>query len=169
LQERLHAEPEHAKPGMQIRPAVSADLPRLKEISLASFGPITWQRAVDRIFGPLNGLDWRDRWRRRVEKAFAEQTILVLEEEGKILGYACGSVDSTLGLGHIDILAVDPPAQGKGYGRRLLRAIEEYFRAQGATHVQLESLSDNETANRLYIRDGYQQLASHINWFKKIG
>lgn len=153
---------------MQIRPATPGDLPRLVEVSLASFGPITWQRTVDRIFGPLHGHDWRDRWRRRVEKATQEQTILVLEENNEMLGYACGTLDTTLGLGHIDILAVDPSAQGKGYGLKLLRAIEDHFQSQGATHVTLESLVDNEIANALYERHGYQRLAQHINWFKKL-
>ncbi len=153
---------------MAIRPATAADLPRLIEVSLASFGPITWQRNIDRLFGPLKGRDWRERWKRRVEKAFGEQTILVLEENGALLGYACGTVDDPIGLGHIDILAVDPGARGKGYGRRLLRAIEQHFAASGATHVTLESLSDNEVANSLYRRDGYQELARHLNWFKKL-
>ena len=153
---------------MPVRLATSADLPRLIEVSLASFGPITWQRTVDRLFGPLNGHDWRNRWKRRVEKAMQEQTILVLEENGGILGYGCGTLDSALGLGHIDILAIDPAAQGKGHGRRLLRAMEGHFQRQGATHVTLESLADNETANSLYERHGYQRLAQHINWFKKL-
>jgi len=152
-----------------IRPAHSADLPRLIEVSLASFGPITWQRTVDDRFGPLKGHDWKDRWRRRVEKAFQEQTILVLEQDGKFLGYACGTVDAAIGLGHIDILAVDPSAQGRGHGRRLLHAIEEHFLAHGATHLTLESLVDNEPANSLYRAEGYQQLAQHFNWVKKIG
>src|SRR5712692_885281 len=154
---------------MPIRPATPSDLPRLIDLSLASFGPITWQRAVDRIFGPLRGQDWQARWRRRVEKAAREQTILVLEEDGAILGYACGTLDSVLGLAHIDILAVDPSAQGKGSGRRLLAAMEDHFRAQGATHLTLESLIDNDVANSLYERHGYQRLAQHINWFKKLG
>lgn len=151
-----------------IRFGTPEDLPRLIEVSLASFGEITWQRTVDRLFGPLNGHDWRERWRRRVEKAMREQTFLVLVENGEILGYACGTVDGAIGVGHLDILAVDPPAQGKGFGRRLLRAIQEYFLSQGATHITFESLVDNETANSLYRKEGFHQVASHFNWFKKI-
>ncbi|HYM09547.1 MAG TPA: GNAT family N-acetyltransferase [Bryobacterales bacterium] len=154
---------------MRTRPAVPGDLPRIIEVSLAAFETVTWQRTVDRTFGPLQGLDWRERWRRRMEKAFQEETFLVLEENQQILGYACGTVDTAIGLGHIDILAVDPAARGRGCGRHLLSTMEELFRSQGATHVTLESLVDNETANSLYRRTGYQQLAQHINWFKKLG
>lgn len=153
---------------MPIRAAIPTDLSKLIEISLASFGPITWQRAVDRIFGPLNGQDWQARWRRRIEKAAGEQTILVLEEDGAMLGYTGGTLDPALRLAHIDILAIDPSAQGKGHGRRLLSAMEDHFRSQGAAHVTLESLIDNDVANSLYERHGYQRLAQHINWFKKL-
>jgi ribosomal protein S18 acetylase RimI-like enzyme len=153
---------------MAIRPATEADLPRVIELSLASFGPITWQRSVDRLFGPLKGRDWRERWKQRVEKAFREQIMLVLEEDGRVVGYACGTIDEPIGLGHIDILAVDPAARRKGHGRELLRAIEKHFSQHGATHVTLESLADNEAANALYRRTEYQDLARHINWFKKI-
>jgi len=50
----------------------------------------------------------------------------------------------------------------------LRRAIEEHFAAQGAGHVTLESLTDNETATGLYQREGYRAMAQHINWFKKL-
>ncbi|MBI3698618.1 MAG: hypothetical protein HY238_27740, partial [Acidobacteria bacterium] len=53
-------------------------------------------------------------------------------------------------------------------GLLLLRAMEEHFLGRGASHVTLESLTGNETANALYRREGYQDLARHINWFKKI-
>ena len=151
-----------------IRFGKADDLARLIEVSLASFGTVTWQREVDRLYGPLNGLDWRERWRRRVERAMGEQTFLVLEQDGVIQGYACGALDAATGLGHIDILAVDPAAQGRGVGRRLLRAIEEHFRSLGAAHVTLESLVDNETANSLYRKDGYREMARHVNWFKRL-
>lgn len=154
---------------MRTRPAVPGDLPRIIEVSLAAFETVTWQRTVDRVFGPLKGLDWRERWRLRMAKAFQEETFLVLEESEQIIGYACGTLDDATGVGHIDILAVDPAARRRGCGRHLLSAMEELFRSQGATHVTLESLVDNETANSLYRRTGYQQLAQHINWFKKLG
>ena len=151
-----------------IRPATAADLPRLVEISLASFGPITWQRAIDEKFGPLHGHDWQDRWHRRVEKAFQAQDFLVLEEDGRLLGYACGVVDPAIALGHLDILCIDPAGQGRGLGRLLLRAIQQHFASQGATHVTLESLTDNHTASALYRAEGFEILANHWNWFKKI-
>jgi ribosomal protein S18 acetylase RimI-like enzyme len=151
-----------------IRFGTPADLPRLEEVSLAAFGAVTWQREVDRRFGPLHGLDWRERWRLRVQRALREQTFLVLEESGTIVGYACGTVDKAIGLGHLDIVAVDPAHQGQGYGRRLLEAIADWFRSEGAGYMTFESLTDNEGANALYRKEGFEVVASHYNWFKKI-
>ncbi|MEW9534317.1 GNAT family N-acetyltransferase [Microbispora sp. NPDC049125] len=38
--------------------------------------------------------------------------------------------------GHIDLIAVDPAAQGRGIGRALLEAAEEWLRAQGAIEAR---------------------------------
>lgn len=97
-----------------------------------------------------------------------EETFLVLVEDDRIAGYACGTVDRASGLGHLDILAVDPACQGKGHGRQLLHAFEDWLRSQGAGHLTFESLTDNDAANHLYLEEGFQALASHYNWFKKI-
>jgi ribosomal protein S18 acetylase RimI-like enzyme len=151
-----------------IRLGTPDDLPRLIEVSLASFGTVTWQRTVDSVFGPLNGLDWRERWRRRVERAMQEETFFVLVEDDRVAGYACGTVDPAIGVGHLDILAVDPACQGKGHGRQLLHAFQDWLRSQGAAHLTFESLTDNDAANHLYLKEGFQAVASHYNWFKKI-
>ncbi len=151
-----------------IRFGTPEDLPRLVEVSLAAFATVTWQREIDRRFGPLHGLDWRERWRRRVEKAMREGTFLVLEDEGRVVGYACGTADPVVGVGHLDIVAVDPGYQGRGFGRRLLHAFKDWVRAEGCGYLTFESLTDNEPANALYRREGFEILASHYNWFKKI-
>ncbi len=39
--------------------------------------------------------------------------------------------------GYVDLLAVDPSCQGRGWGRELVAAAEEWLRAGGATEVRL--------------------------------
>jgi ribosomal protein S18 acetylase RimI-like enzyme len=151
-----------------IRRATREDFTAVTDVALASFAAVTWQRTVDELYGPLNGHDWQARWRRRMERALREQVCLVLESSGQIIGFACGWVDSALSLAHLDLIGITPAAQGQGHGRRLLRAMEEAFRAQGAAFLTLESLIANDTANALYKAEGFLQVASHWNWFKKI-
>ena len=46
---------------LTFRLATPNDTPRLEELALAGFGPITWARTVNEKFGDLNGKDWKER------------------------------------------------------------------------------------------------------------
>ena len=50
---------------LAFRLAAPQDYEPLEKLTLESIEPITWLRTVDARFGPLNGLDWRARWRLR--------------------------------------------------------------------------------------------------------
>jgi ribosomal protein S18 acetylase RimI-like enzyme len=60
------------------------------------------------------------------------------------------------GIAYVDILAVDPAAQGRGIGTALLQAVFAAARAAGLHRVQLGVASDNANATRLYERAGMQ-------------
>ncbi|HJZ70747.1 MAG TPA: GNAT family N-acetyltransferase [Vicinamibacterales bacterium] len=68
---------------------------------------------------------------------------------------------------------IAPAARGLGLGRRLLRELEEYARASGATIVRLETNRALREAIALYRRSGYVEVepfnaepyAHH--WFEK--
>lgn len=153
---------------LKFRAATPADHPRLEAMIIASFEPITWARKADERFGPLNGMDWRRRWQLRLANVFATQHILVAEQDGEIVAMASGSIEEPTRLGFIDLLAVDPRFQGRGYGRAMLRAMLEYFKSRGCEHAHLECLVDNQTGNRLYQSEGFVEVARSIRWFIKI-
>ncbi len=153
---------------LEIRRADRSDYERLETLVIDSFEPITWFKKAQQRFGPLHGQDWRARWRKRFREAFATQTVLVGEAEGQIVAYASGAVDADTRLALIDLLAVDRRFQGRGYGREMLRAIMNSMKAQGAEHVNLECLVDNDAANELYRSEGFEEVARLIRWFRKI-
>jgi len=153
---------------LSFRPAVPADYPALERMVIASFEPITWARTADRLFGPLNGKDWRERWRLRLAKVFATQHVLVGEADGQIAAMASASIEPETRLGYIDLLAVDPGHQGRGYGRAMLRAMLAYLKQQGCRHAHLECLAENEAGNRLYRSEGFREVARSIRWFIEI-
>lgn len=57
-----------------------------------------------------------------------------LATEGGVVMASLSAKDPS--VGHIDLLAVDPPAQGEGRGRALVRAAEEWLRGQGARQAR---------------------------------
>ena len=133
-----------------------------------SFEPITWFRKVDERFGPLNGIPWRERWQGRMRSALAEQTVLVGELDGEIVAYASGTIDAGVGLGFIDLLAVDRRFQGRGYGREMLRGMLAYMKEQGCGHVNLDCLEDNAAGNSLYRSEGFVDMAHSVRWMIKL-
>jgi ribosomal protein S18 acetylase RimI-like enzyme len=153
---------------LAFRLAEPSDYAVLEKLTIESFEPITWLRKVDERFGPLNGRDWRERWRARFQHAFNTQRVLVGEAEGELVAFASGTLDAAAGLGFIDLLAVDRRFQGRGYGREMLRGMLAYFKGEGAGHVHLECLTDNEAGNALYRSEGFEDLAQSVHWFIRI-
>ena len=87
---------------------------------------------------------------------------------GGIVGFSNGTIDPELRMGYVDLLAIDPKAQGKGYGRRLLHAMVRTFLQRGAEHAYLDCLVEDHVGNTLYRSEGFEGVERHIRWFIKI-
>lgn len=153
---------------ISFRLAIDTDLPALEEMIIASFEPITWYRKVEEAFGNLNGHGWLDRWHLRMQRIFDEQIIFVGEVDGMIVAAATGTADPMTKLGYVELLAVGREHQGKGYGKAMLNAMLDHFRARGMEHATLDSLISNETANALYRNEGWTCMASSYHWMRKL-
>ncbi|HEY2410752.1 MAG TPA: GNAT family N-acetyltransferase [Pirellulaceae bacterium] len=150
------------------RLAVESDFPALEAMVIEAFEPITWQKKLDRDFGPLNGRDWRERWSARLANIFKTQIVLVGESAGDLAAMATATLDRAAMLGFIDVLAVGSKFQGQGLGRQMLRAVIEHLKSLGCQFVNLDCLTDNDVGNALYASEGFVEVARHIRWFKKI-
>ena len=85
---------------------------------------------------------------------------LLLESEGRLVGYACyGLIPATDTSYDLYWIAVDPGAQGKGLGKRLLYEAEDRIRKLGGRKVYIETSSRNQYAPTrcFYLRCGYQE------------
>ncbi len=82
--------------------------------------------------------------------------------EGRPVGVAvCFRGFSTFAakpLVNVHDLAVLPECRGRGVGRGLLRAVEQWARAAGCCKLTLEVLENNHRARTLYASTGFGQL-----------
>ncbi len=87
----------------------------------------------------------------------------LLEDARGIVGYAVASVQA--GEAHLLNLCIDPRLQSRGQGRRLLRAIREVARAQGARRMFLEVRPSNGAAIALYHDEGFNEIGRRPRYY----
>jgi ribosomal protein S18 acetylase RimI-like enzyme len=153
---------------LEFRLARAADHPHIEKMVIDSFEPITWFKKLDTKVGPLNGRDWRTRWQARMRRVFETEIVLVGEQAAQIVAMSSGTLDRADALAYIDLLAVDQRFQGRGYGREMLRGMMRHLQSLGAQYVNLDCLSDNDTANALYAAEGFQEVSRSLRWFRKL-
>ena len=87
--------------------------------------------------------------------------LLVAEEAGRVIGMCSGQVVVSTAEGGPSVLVEDLVVRedwrGKGVGKKLLHALYEWSRKQGASRLQLLADQDNESALSFY---------QHLSWQK---
>ena len=87
----------------------------------------------------------------------------VLVRGGDILGY--GVISLAADEAHVLNLCTAPEAQGRGHGRRLLRALLQVARGRGARRVFLEVRPSNTTAIALYHDEGFNEIGRRPRYY----
>ncbi len=98
-------------------------------------------------------------------RSFAETAghqFLVAEVAGAVVGFAAMNTALSPGrpakTGIISGMAVAPPYQRQGVGRRLVEYAEDWLRSQGASYIRVTTASHRtEDAHRFYCALGYRQ------------
>lgn len=93
----------------------------------------------------------------------ADYPAWVLEEGGVIIGYVLMSVAA--GEAHILNVCVAPEHQGRGLGRKLVRAIMHVARGRGAQRVFLEVRPSNVGAIALYHDEGFNEIGRRPRYY----
>jgi GNAT superfamily N-acetyltransferase len=94
--------------------------------------------------------------------ADARRRVLVaVGENGRVVGFAttgpATDADAEAGTdGEIDELWIDPPAQGRGHGSRLLNACADTLRADGFTHARCWVLTADVARRRFLAGGGWE-------------
>src|SRR5262245_40777747 len=120
----------------------------------AAFGPPPWRTPQEVVAGEVRCLD------DFFDGGMQGPALLVAEEAGRPAGFAFleHHTDYFTGdrHGHLGMLAVTDAAEGRGAGAALLRAAEEWTRAQGYGKLTLNVFEGNARARRAYERAGFR-------------
>lgn len=88
---------------------------------------------------------------------------LVALQDERIVGYA--GVMVVAETADVQNIAVIPQLRGRGLGSALLQALHEIASRRGAREVLLEVRESNETAQSLYRRFGYAEIAQRPRYY----
>lgn len=66
--------------------------------------------------------------------------------------------ESFSGEWYLDSISVRADQRGTGVGARLLNALPEFAKSQGATKIGLSVDDDNPRAKKLYLREGFKEV-----------
>lgn len=93
----------------------------------------------------------------------AQYPAWVMHSDGRIVGYSLMSIAA--GEAHVLNVCVAPEMQGRGLGRRLLRALLQIARGQGAARVFLEVRPSNAAAIALYHDEGFNEIGRRPRYY----
>ncbi|AXL51667.1 acetyltransferase [Paraburkholderia caffeinilytica] len=143
---------------LSLRPATLADAALIASIHSASW-QATYRGLLPDAF--LDGEVTRERaayWEARLRAPGGERRIVLIAEiEGEPIGFVCveRQPESAWGV-LLDNLHALPGHQGIGAGKLLMRAAEDWARAQGETQLYLYVLEGNTPAIGFYEKLGWQ-------------
>jgi len=146
-----------------IRPLEARDRPEVERIvsGVAVFSPGEVEIALELI----------DEWLDEGETSGYLTYVLEENDPGMVRGYVCfGPTPLTESTWDLYWVAVDPAAQGKGYGQKLLAFAESEMRRRDGRLLLIETASHEAygATVRFYERAGYE-LVSRIRDFYRAG
>ena len=92
------------------------------------------------------------------------RSYVVAQSGDSLAGYA--GLDRGGDVADVMTIAVAPAHQGTGLGRVLLDRLVADARESGAEHLMLEVRADNEAAQRLYARSGFELLTVRRKYYQ---
>ncbi|MCV6598629.1 MAG: GNAT family N-acetyltransferase [Mangrovicoccus sp.] len=152
----------------RIRPYRQSDLPQIQSIAARAFAPI-FSSVRETITEPLVSIAYGEAEAEQhshlaaLSETADPRDLLVVECGGDIVGFGHIVLNPSRKIGELGINAIDPIHQGKGYGRKLHKAMLDRMRATGMRVATVGTGVDaaHAPARRAYDRAGFtEQLPS---------
>ena len=103
----------------------------------------------------------RDRTNPATVRSLMQKGKFMLAEDGPVL-LGCVFFEARGERGYFGMLSIDPSRQRTGVGRRLVSAVEKYFRDEGCTFSDLKIVNVRTELHVLYRRWGYVDTGTGI-------
>jgi [ribosomal protein S18]-alanine N-acetyltransferase len=129
------------------------DLPSVMVIEGELFGDEAWSE----------GMFWSELAERETRSYLVEE-----DEAGVLCGYA-GLCAYAPYEAYVQTMAVAPDQRRRGLGQQLLTALLDEAARRSCPHVDLEVRADNDSAIRLYERNGFTRLGVRHGYYQPSG
>lgn len=149
---------------MSVRMAVLGDIPAILDI----YAPYVQNTAISFEYT----VPTRESFTQRFLDITRQFPWLVWEEDGKLLGYAYGSLPferAAFGWCAEASIYLQPEAQGRGIGRALYAVLEELLTLQGYVKVYALVTSANRPSVEFHLATGYRLTAQMPDCGYKLG
>jgi ribosomal protein S18 acetylase RimI-like enzyme len=157
---------------LRLRPAVEADLPRIRAIIVEAFDGVTAHQLLEQRYGEIGGRPWQAWKAAEIERDFRQQpgSFIVAELSDAVVGVVSFHLDRQRLVGEIGNNGVDPRFQGRGIGTRLYERTLEIFRAEGMRLAQVSTGLGDEAAaaRRAYEKVGFTPLTTSVRYFREL-
>jgi ribosomal protein S18 acetylase RimI-like enzyme len=134
---------------MHIRPYADADLARLIDLTIDTFGPFyedSFRPLVGELIFTHQHGDWRGDYRRQVpglHDPAAHKYVAVAEHDGVLIGYVAWRVDTTRRQGAVELLAVARGQRRSGTATTLCEHAFAAMRREDAQYVEIGTGGDD--------------------------
>lgn len=154
-----------------VRTYQPADLDAIIAITLATFGPVSIDRNMERILGKFGDGDWQLRKAAAIRedcRAQPDGVFVAVDAEGAVVGFVTTRLLRSSGIGWIPNLAVAPAHQNHGLGRRLLEHALAWLRSAGMAVAKIETLEQNPIGQSLYPKLGFVEVARQVHYAMRL-
>ncbi|MCM1327633.1 MAG: GNAT family N-acetyltransferase [Bacteroidales bacterium] len=100
---------------------------------------------------------------------WTDSAYVATEDNGKIIGFFCYSINVDDNTGFFKFVIVDPKKRGTGYGKKMLQLALQYaFNITNVNLVQLNVFEENITAKHCYKKIGFTEdnIAANVFQYK---
>jgi GNAT superfamily N-acetyltransferase len=152
---------------IEIRPAISTDLPRMMGMDHSVASEYVWQLDLRRENGQVTASLREVRLPRPVPVAYPRNPFALADEwqfkdavlvaaEAGVIGYACIVEQSAATVAWITDLVVLPDQRRRGTGLLLLKSAQEWARERGSRMLIFETQAKNQPAIRMAQKAGLE-------------